>query len=1207
MSNYQQLAAQFGKVRRSWKRAVALSGLAIVVTESIGILALLLFLDWLYQPLPGVRVGMWAAALAGIAFFAVRHVAAPLLRKIDDRQIALYIEEHRRELDGILITAAEYGPKRGGITGNQAALVDTVMEEAIARARVSAHRVVDLSRLKKYGVGAVAGTVLFGVLGILFPHAVGHHIARVVEPWTPTAEDVAKRNARPAAPGPLRFAFSKGDTSLARGTSFDLEVTLSRASGLPVELNFRPRTAGAQWQTLPMKEIEKLNGFQGTLADVSEDLEFRVASGADKSEPHRLTVFDPLVVQSLEVTTHYPAYAKLPDHVENPSNGQIAALEASTVTVRVAASNPLKEGQLKWNNGQIQNMTVDPQAPNTAVATFEVKEETGGQYAIADVNGQRTAGDAALAVHVLPDNPPTLHVKSPKAMVLTNPVGEIAFDAEADDDFGIENVDLLYSRVDAKGESHETRVPLTLEAAPTKDAPNARRGAYRLMLEDFQPPCAPEEAIAYHLEARDSKGQQAVSEIGLIAVGYFETWPTWLAASTSAVTAGGDEGPDLMAMLKAVWQLNTQKPRTPEADFQTQSKELAGQMADKKTGALRNFVDLKTYPQLAKVAPQITLHAKNAHDALLAADTAKASAELSTAAAIAAGGKLLEETALAQTKQTPPPASAGSLTSEMPQMTLLEKTRLEALKNALSDTAKTEKEQAGAGSAAEVAKGIQALITKQDEVIAKAKNQAKPESAGSLAALQKALAQKTKETAAAAANAGSADAAAIKQSAEKLGAAAKAMNEAAGHFAANNAAEAQAKAAAARKQLQEALDAVGNAGRDKLEEAIAEAESRASALLERQGDLLKKTEPLATELAGNANANQRQSRDLQDLAGRQTKIQGETEALNGVIDRLNTWAAQVGKPEAVRALGEALRTVKRSQPEKKMANAAVDLSQTNPAAATEEQKKAAEALGKICESLRNGDDAVSDSRAARISAAARKAAAAKTALAQLQPGETAGAAPKPGETAGAAPKPGETAGAAPKPGETAGAAPKPGETAGAAPKPGETAGAAPKPGETAGAAPKPGETAGAAPKPGETAGAAPKPGETAGAAPKPGEAAGKEGKAEAASKAAHNLRTLAAALDDRGIVSQQEVDKIKEISKDKDELEKSLLADPKLIKDISAIVASISGKLEKETSAMDSASKLFSFQRQECPPSYRQFVNKYFDALSEGGRTPAKP
>jgi hypothetical protein len=106
-NDYGQLSAQFGVVRRAWKRAAALSGLAIVVTEGIGIFTALLFLDWLYQPQPTVRIAVGALALVALVYLLIRHVVKPLLRQIPDDQIALYIEEHRSDLDGVLITAAE--------------------------------------------------------------------------------------------------------------------------------------------------------------------------------------------------------------------------------------------------------------------------------------------------------------------------------------------------------------------------------------------------------------------------------------------------------------------------------------------------------------------------------------------------------------------------------------------------------------------------------------------------------------------------------------------------------------------------------------------------------------------------------------------------------------------------------------------------------------------------------------------------------------------------------------------------------------------------------------------------------------------------------------------------------------------------------------------------------------------------------------------
>ncbi|MDD5348965.1 MAG: hypothetical protein PHQ12_02020 [Chthoniobacteraceae bacterium] len=1136
-SNYSPLAARFGEVRRSWKRAAALSGLAIVVTESVGILTVLLFLDWLYRPRPLARVVLWAAALGGVCVLFARHVVAPLLRKIPDDQIALYMEEHCRELDGVLITAAEYGRKSGEAGSGQAALIDAVVREAVARARGSARRVIDFSRLRKYGAAAVAGVVVYFLLVMVFPQAVGRHVGRVLTPWHATEEDLA------VAPGtariePIRFSFSKGDARLARGASFEFEVSLSRAADRPVSLNFRPRAGSGQWQTLPMSEIEKLNGFQGALADVSEDLEYQVVCGEAKSEVHRVEVFDPLVVQSLEVTTHYPAYTKLADRVENPSSGDVEALAGSTVTVRIFASTPLKGGKIKWGDGRTQDLAIDPQTPAAASASFEAKEDAAYDYRIADVNGQETGSPASLSVHVVADAPPSLKVNSPKSPCLTNPLGEVVFDAQCGDDIGVASAEAVYSRLDAKGQAQETRVPLSLSPDESKDALNGVRATGRLLLEELQPPLKPEEALTCHLEVRDSKGQLAVSEIGLIVVGYFETWATWNLDPAVPEGPHPDEGPDLLAMLKAVWTLHAQKTTLAPDDFQTQSRQMADLMSDKKSGELRDFVNLVRFPQLRKAAPQITLHAKNAREALRAADTAKASMELSTAAALAEGGKLLEDTLLAE-KNTTAPQATGNLTSDAPMLTLLEQARMEALAANSSDKAHSEKEQNDAAAAADTAKGVEKLMARQDEILAKSKSQA---SSANLAGSQKELAGKTKELAEKTRQAGSA-AAGAKQAGEKASEASRLMSEAAAAFAANRKGEGETKAAAARKKLEEAHAGVSNTNRDKLGEAIAEAESRASAILDAQRDFRKKTETLAVAM-GNQAADQGQARDLQALALDQTKLHGQAEALETDIGNLSKLAEQSAKPEVLRSLSEAMRAIKRGQPERKMANAIVDLGQKAPAPAAQEQKNAEDGLEKIVASLRNGDDALASSKAARLAQALRNALAAKKSLA-----EVAGTKSKSGEAPGKESKSGEAPGKESKSGEAPGKESKSGEAPGKGSKAGEAAGASTKPGAVA--------------------------------------------------QLAHDLRRLAAGLSNRDMVNQKDIDRLNEISKDKEELEKSLVADPKLLEEVSGIVGTISQKLETENAAKSEAGKLFSSQREDCPPAYRQFVNQYFEALSE--------
>jgi len=130
----------------------------------------------------------------------------------------------------------------------------------------------------------------------------------------------------------------------------------------------------------------------------------------------------------------------------------------------------------------------------------------------------------------------------------------------------------------------------------------------------------------------------------------------------------------------------------------------------------------------------------------------------------------------------------------------------------------------------------------------------------------------------------------------------------------------------------------------------------------------------------------------------------------------------------------------------------------------------------------------------------------------------------------------------------------------------------------------------------------------AGKADQPAQAKPTEAEQKAAAqKLAFQMANLARKLDEREIVSQEDLEKLKkEMTMDKAELEKRLRVDPDLLARVSGVVDRISAKLETELEAKTEAKKLFSSQREECPPLYRQFVNKYFEALSHVAR-PAEP
>lgn len=81
-------------------------------------------------------------------------------------------------------------------------------------------------------------------------------------------------------------------------------------------------------------------------------------------------------------------------------------------------------------------------------------------------------------------------------------------------------------------------------------------------------------------------------------------------------------------------------------------------------------------------------------------------------------------------------------------------------------------------------------------------------------------------------------------------------------------------------------------------------------------------------------------------------------------------------------------------------------------------------------------------------------------------------------------------------------------------------------------------------------------------------------------------------------LTDQDVQAIKLVSKD-ESLEAKLLASPETQADLVKLMRRVTDRLEAELQHTQEANKLHEAQRDECPPSYRHWVNKYFEALSQ--------
>ena len=951
------------QARRAWKRTAALSGLVVVVSEVGGLVGVAVLADVLFSPERTGRVILLGGAVAATAFLTARHILAPLWRKITDKQMALYLEERDPGFEGALIAAVEFGPEHE-LSARQSQIIQSILHEAVVRAeRFDLRKALDLRRFRKYGIVAVVMLGAYLTVGLALPDSVGKHVSRVVAPWKATTEEVETRQKLTELNKPITFTLSRQDTSLLRGGAFDLDATLSRKPPEALYFHFRaydPKSSSAQWKRLPMKEAERLNGYRLALPDVNEDLEFFVAAGEHKSAVHRINVYDPLAIQKTQITTHYPDYLKRADETVQASSPDVTAVIGSTVTVRLDANLPLKEGTVTWQDGKTASMKLDKANPLVAEIGFEVKANTAYQYKLVDVNGQELPSPGAVTIQALVDKPPTIKLLTPDPMVTTHPLGEPAFTAEVSDDLGMGGADLVYSRgVDP--DAPAIRIPLKLSPG---------KGELTMLLEQLSPQVQPGDMLTCYLECRDLKGQTAVSEMVLITVAPFDAWVTWLSAHEHQM----HEQFQFPPVLAATWLLHSQKDLLPPADFNRQTEELAGSMVDPQTKAINAYV------RMHGLSGEAMEHAKRA--VVLIARGQKELSGHATARSIGNFRAALGEMAAAGLKDVvavhaPSPAT-GNAENEMKQLNAAAQTRTPT---APPPAAKPEKEKTS-DQTAELQKQqenlVQQLKAQAKAADAKAPAAAAAQKAGNAqAAQQKAIADKAQATAQqlkAQPNA--------KATAEKLDNAVRTMHEAAAAMDKGNQDKGMQKAEEAARQLTSIVADLKGNSQDDIGRLLDQTERVARQAKQEQTEIRKKTQTLAADLQ-NRDPDARQQHDLKQMTVQQVQLSVKVEQVGKMLEQLKEISANGQlKAETTKQVDEANLQMKRTRAAQKSANAAVELAANHPDTAAAEQQKTEAGLDKVLNAVRAANDARATGHEAELKRAKGEADRIKEAVAQ---------------------------------------------------------------------------------------------------------------------------------------------------------------------------------------------------------------------------------
>jgi len=420
-------------VRTRWRWKIVLRSLTVLLGAAVGTILVAAYglEQFRFSPTSIVTARIVTyLVLAGLGwFFFVR----PLARRVSDQQVALYLEEHEPSLHELLLSAVDAGssvrdPEK---TGESAVLLVRLVESAIERCQES-----DLGRgLERRSlwrsVAVMSGiAIAAAAIFTIGPAYLRQGALAVLVPVSGVE-----------AASPYRIDVQPGNATVARGA--DVTVTANLSGFTATEVDIFTRTGdGAPFERAAMIASGDGGAFETVFFGLRQSLDYFVQAAGVRSSVFRIEAAELPFVDRLELEYVFPAYTGLePRQIED--GGDIAVLRGTTVRLRVHSTLATTSGRIV--RGEQDGAPLAVNDDGTLSGSFEVREDGTYRIDLASPAGNLVSASPQYAIDVMDDEAPVVSFTKPGRDLRSTSIDEVFVEAEADDDFGVARLELVYA------------------------------------------------------------------------------------------------------------------------------------------------------------------------------------------------------------------------------------------------------------------------------------------------------------------------------------------------------------------------------------------------------------------------------------------------------------------------------------------------------------------------------------------------------------------------------------------------------------------------------------------------------------------------------------------------------------------------------------------------------------------------------------------
>lgn len=379
-----------------------------------------------------------------------------------------------------------------------------------------------------------------------------------------------------------------GDTALEKGSSLLTMVRFTETVPATVEIvtGNTPETEKRQLLTRSLQDPV----FGGSVLDVQQDFRYRIEYDGQRTREFSVKVFEYPRLDRSDITLTYPTWTKFPEK-RTEDTRRASAVEGSTLRLDLQLNKPMASAVLKPRDPKAEAVTLQVDSTK-AVATltgFPMTVSQTYELILTDADQRANRTPDVFTFEVLPNQPPTIKLASPKGDQRPSALEELNFTGTVSDDFGV----LAWGMSISKGGGE----PVIIELGKDAPAVTPQNFAHLLRLEESG--AQPDDLYSWNVWADDigpdGKPRRTWTDLFFGEVRPFdEIFRQGEQAAGGEPPPGGGSGAAAQAaklaelqklIINATWKLQRSKAPAPAditlvRDSQNQALEQANEAAD---------------------------------------------------------------------------------------------------------------------------------------------------------------------------------------------------------------------------------------------------------------------------------------------------------------------------------------------------------------------------------------------------------------------------------------------------------------------------------------------------------------------------------------------------------------------------------------------------------------------------------------------------